>query len=156
MIWKVITELFGASGRIGRLQYWLGMLAVFAMLAVTFLIVIWIAPIFAIPLIVIAPFVMFVLAIKRLHDRNKSGWWVVVFIIFPGILDRLSDKLTEGQPLWWVLILAGCALSLWGLIEIGFLRGTDGDNEYGPDPLAKLQYRPAPSDEVGSTPSSNA
>jgi uncharacterized membrane protein YhaH (DUF805 family) len=26
-------------------------------------------------------------------------------------------------------------LSLWGLIELGFLRGTVGPNQYGPDPL---------------------
>jgi uncharacterized membrane protein YhaH (DUF805 family) len=26
--------------------------------------------------------------------------------------------------------------ALWALIETGFLEGTSGDNEYGPDPLA--------------------
>jgi uncharacterized membrane protein YhaH (DUF805 family) len=33
---------------------------------------------------------------------------------------------------WWVTIIVG----LWFLIELGFLRGTAGDNSYGPDPLA--------------------
>ena len=28
-------------------------------------------------------------------------------------------------------------LNLWYLIEIGFLRGTEGSNEYGPDPNAE-------------------
>ena len=28
---------------------------------------------------------------------------------------------------------------LWYLIECGFLRGTDEDNNYGPDPLARYQ-----------------
>jgi uncharacterized membrane protein YhaH (DUF805 family) len=27
--------------------------------------------------------------------------------------------------------------ALWYLIECGFLRGTDGNNDYGPDPLAR-------------------
>ena len=27
-------------------------------------------------------------------------------------------------------------VALWFLIELGFLRGTEGDNRYGPDPLA--------------------
>jgi len=27
--------------------------------------------------------------------------------------------------------------ALWYLIECGFLRGTDGNNAYGPDPLAR-------------------
>jgi uncharacterized membrane protein YhaH (DUF805 family) len=31
---------------------------------------------------------------------------------------------------------AGYALSLWALVELGFLRGTAGENHFGPDPLA--------------------
>jgi uncharacterized membrane protein YhaH (DUF805 family) len=50
------------------------------------------------------------LAVKRWHDRNKSGWWVLIGLV-PII----------GQ--------------LWALIECGFLRGTTGPNIYGADPL---------------------
>jgi uncharacterized membrane protein YhaH (DUF805 family) len=32
-------------------------------------------------------------------------------------------------------MVAAFALSIWGLVEIGFLRGTVGPNQYGPDPL---------------------
>jgi hypothetical protein len=32
--------------------------------------------------------------------------------------------------------LAGFALSIWGFVEIGFLRGTAEPNRYGPNPLA--------------------
>ncbi|MDQ4062232.1 MAG: DUF805 domain-containing protein [Pseudomonadota bacterium] len=49
-------------------------------------------------------------AAKRWHDRDKSGWWnLIVLIPLVG-------------PLWYV-------------IECGFLRGTDGPNRFGPDPL---------------------
>ena len=34
-----------------------------------------------------------------------------------------------------VLGLASLAISIWGLVELGFLRGTVGPNQYGPDPL---------------------
>ena len=49
---------------------------------------------------------------KRWHDRDKSGWWSLIGLI----------------P-----IIGG----LWMLIELGFLRGTDGPNRFGPDPIAE-------------------
>jgi uncharacterized membrane protein YhaH (DUF805 family) len=50
-------------------------------------------------------------SIKRWHDRDKSGWWVLITLI-PII-----------GP-------------IWALVETGFLEGTQGPNQYGPDPLA--------------------
>jgi uncharacterized membrane protein YhaH (DUF805 family) len=32
--------------------------------------------------------------------------------------------------------LFGMALYVWGFVELYCLRGTSGDNQYGPDPLA--------------------
>ena len=49
---------------------------------------------------------------KRWHDRNKSGWWTLIAL---------------------VPIVGG----IWMLIECGLLRGTRGDNRFGPDPLAE-------------------
>lgn len=49
-------------------------------------------------------------SVKRWHDRNKAGWWVLVNLIpFVG----------------W----------LWALVENGFLPGTKGANRFGDDPL---------------------
>jgi uncharacterized membrane protein YhaH (DUF805 family) len=51
------------------------------------------------------------IAIKRYHDRDKSGWWIcIIFIPIIGII--------------------------WYIVELGFLRGTEGENRFGPDPLA--------------------
>jgi len=49
---------------------------------------------------------------KRWHDRGKSGWMVLVNFI----------PLVGG---------------IWALVECGFLSGTPGPNQYGPDPLAR-------------------
>jgi uncharacterized membrane protein YhaH (DUF805 family) len=47
---------------------------------------------------------------KRWHDRDKSGWWsLIMFIPLIG--------------------------AIWMLIELGFLRGTDGPNRFGADPI---------------------
>lgn len=49
-------------------------------------------------------------SVKRWHDRNKAGWWVLVNLIpFVG----------------W----------LWALVENGFLRGTAGVNRFGEPPV---------------------
>ena len=75
------------------------------------------------------------LGAKRLHDRNKSGWWLVlIFWVVPAILQgsRRADRTSIG-----IILDPGRALriSIWGLVEFGFLRGTVGPNQYGPDPL---------------------
>jgi uncharacterized membrane protein YhaH (DUF805 family) len=41
--------------------------------------------------------------------------------------------------LHYILALAGFAMTIWGFVEIGCLRGTVGSNRYGPNPL--LQAR---------------
>jgi uncharacterized membrane protein YhaH (DUF805 family) len=45
--------------------------------------------------------------IKRFHDRDKSGWWVLI-----GLVPIIG--------------------ALWLLIELGFLAGTPGPNRFGP------------------------
>ena len=52
------------------------------------------------------------LDIKRCHDRDKPGWWLLIFYFIPVI--------------GWV----------WGLIELGFLDGAPGSNKYGESPKA--------------------
>lgn len=50
--------------------------------------------------------------IKRFHDRDKTGWWVLVALI---------------PIIGWI----------WYLVECGVLKGTEGDNKYGPDPVVE-------------------
>lgn len=48
---------------------------------------------------------------KRWHDRNKSGWWLLLnFVPVIG--------------------------PLWTFVECGCMRGTEGPNRHGSDPLA--------------------
>lgn len=54
--------------------------------------------------------------VRRLHDRNMSGWWYLGFIALSMI------------P--FVGFLASIAM-----LVIFCLKGTDGDNRFGPDPL---------------------
>jgi uncharacterized membrane protein YhaH (DUF805 family) len=78
------------------------------------------------------------ISIKRLHDRNKSGWWMMAFFVYPGLYQQFVDRLPDSYWLIPFTVAAGI-LPLWGLIEMGFLRGTSGSNRFGPDPLAEIE-----------------
>lgn len=118
--WKHL--LFEFDGRINRAKFWAGLVAAWVIGIVFVAIVaigaginsnaVWvIVGILGIALYVAMIWMSFAISIKRWHDRGKSGWWVLIGL---------------------VPIIGG----LWALIETGFLEGTKGDNEYGPDPLA--------------------
>ena len=107
--------LLAVEGRINRAKFWIGLTVLYfvpwlfvvvALLADT-AILYWFA--FVVGLLAIWPAIA--VSVKRWHDRGKSGWWILIGLV----------------PL-----IGG----IWALIETGFLPGTPGTNEYGPDPLA--------------------
>jgi uncharacterized membrane protein YhaH (DUF805 family) len=79
-------------------------------------------------------------SVKRLHDRDRSGWWLVPFFVIPCLYGRLEEYLPDS---YWVLPLALIAfvLCVWGFIELLFLRGTKWTNRFGSNPLGKEQMR---------------
>ncbi len=76
-------------------------------------------------------------SIKRLHDRMRSGWWMVPFVVAPGLFDHLKELLADSHAVA-VLGLVMFVLYIWGFVELYFLRGTRGPNRLGPDPLAPV------------------
>ena len=77
-----------------------------------------------------------------------------MFYLVPGVLSQLASGAwfggAAGMVLHYIVTLADLALTIWGLIEIGCLRGTAGPNTYGPEPAvaakaAKLNRSPASS-----------
>jgi uncharacterized membrane protein YhaH (DUF805 family) len=79
--------------------------------------------------------------IKRLHDRNKSGWWMVPFFVVPGLYHQFEDRLGDTYIAGFAGLIAAI-LGLWCFIEIACLSGTSGPNRFGPDPLAPVDTRP--------------
>ena len=78
------------------------------------------------------------LVFRRLHDRNKSGWWILPFYLAPVTLALAARAmLDKGANLAGGLAaLAELALWLWAFVEVGLLSGTRGKNRFGPDPRA--------------------
>jgi uncharacterized membrane protein YhaH (DUF805 family) len=156
--------LFGYRGRLNRAKYWLaGLIYVAVTVVPAFLLLIlfnWAgvtsaddltsrlqasttATVSLLVLIVLFIIVWvgtivssFMVAIRRLHDRDKSGWWVVTFYVLPGLLSAVADGLREQSTgLAVVLYVTSLAITIWAIVELGFLRGTDGANRFGSDPL---------------------
>jgi uncharacterized membrane protein YhaH (DUF805 family) len=121
--------LFGFRGRITRAKFWLVALGIFVVGLVLFAalggnVALLVDPPEIPPSIgpfastvllafgVLATWISLAVAVKRYHDRDKSGWWVLII---------------------FVPVIGG----LWYLIECGFLRGSEGHNNYGRDPLER-------------------
>ena len=89
------------------------------------------------------------LAIKRLHDRDRSGWRILIFFLVPGLSFALADVVAGPADAMLAVALAvalyaiGIAAGLWALIEFGCLPGTHGPNRYGPDPVNRDEDLPA-------------
>ena len=90
------------------------------------------------------------LMMKRLNDRDRPSYFAYIFWA-PTVLSVLGGlfgmtmttadlggvAIPTQSGLGWVLALASLAVGIWALIELGILKGTDGPNQHGPDPLAK-------------------
>ena len=117
-----MNMIFGFSGRIGRLQFWLTSIGVIVFYMAAFMAVgvsMDIDPAAANPpqlspaalavlvgTMVIGFWINLAAIVRRYHDRNKSGWWFFICVV----------------P------IIG---AIWQFIELGFLGGTPGGNDYG-------------------------
>jgi uncharacterized membrane protein YhaH (DUF805 family) len=101
------------------------------------------------PIFVVGLWFLAATTIKRLHDRNKSGWWTFVFFIAPALLGGLVDRLDDDSYTAAALAVVTFGLNLWGLVELLFLMGTSGPNRFGPDPLTPAAPDPPCCDTLG-------
>jgi uncharacterized membrane protein YhaH (DUF805 family) len=92
--------------------------------------------------------------VRRLHDGNRSGWWATPVALLniasqvSGLMMMAAGKLNPvpGKPFAatqqsFGLIQFLALLALVGLVVMLILPGTDGDNRFGPDPLAGNRKR---------------
>lgn len=141
-----ILRYLSFRGRANRQLYWLTALSIvglfFAVAIVS--IVLAIVPLLG-GLIMIPVWGALLVAVvangvRRLHDRNRSAWWLLLFYVVPAILS-IPARLAQYGPddgfaaAAMLLALLGLPFSIWGLVELGFLKGTSGPNRFGEDPL---------------------
>jgi uncharacterized membrane protein YhaH (DUF805 family) len=84
--------------------------------------------------------------VKRLHDRNKSAWWLIPYYAVPMALQGYSYA---SAPSLWDAVMGyrttigyaadgiAALIFLWVFVELYFFRGTAAENRYGADPLGR-------------------
>src|SRR5450631_646655 len=100
--------MFGASGRINRAKYWVSLLR-YSLAGLLGAVILFTAAGIAAPLFIIMvvltliPWLLwgFAITTERLHDRDKSAWWLVVFYLVPGVLGQLAKAASSWR--WPVL-----------------------------------------------------
>jgi uncharacterized membrane protein YhaH (DUF805 family) len=85
--------------------------------------------------------VHFATSIKRLHDRDKSGFWMLPFFVYPGLYNQFAERLPDSW-LDQVLPLIAFVLCIWGFVEMYCLKGSPKTNRFGPNPLLRPDTRP--------------
>lgn len=114
MTW--LNFLFSFNGRINRRSLWLRFFL--PLLAIAFVVAIAIPPLdfnkAIVPIELAAVWPAIAVGVKRCHDRNRSGWYLLIFLI-------------------------PCVGLFWLMFELGFLSGTKGSNRFGEDPTAEFR-----------------
>ncbi|KSB88247.1 hypothetical protein AS593_08820 [Caulobacter vibrioides] len=143
-----LKSIFAISGRASRLDYWRTQVGLGLATAVVLTLTVlatqaggWLG---VVPCLLFLPVLAagVAVSVRRLHDRGKAGWWMLVFAVGPYALSGLAslayeDGATETLLISLVMALAAMALSLWAWIELGFLRGARGENRYGSEPARR-------------------
>lgn len=141
MDWK---RLFDFRGRAKRSEYWLLTIGIWIALAVLLLVSILlravigvVASLFMAPAVLIGVAAIVAVSVRRLHDRGKSGWWLLLLGVLPGLLSGIAEVMTaSGDPDAaagsLVFSVPSFALSIWSLIELGMLPARKGPNKYAP------------------------
>lgn len=112
---ELIDDLksFSFSGRMNRLKYWKYriMILVFCY-ALDFImgLICYEALIVSSLVGIVISVMSFPFEVRRLHDLDLSGWFMLIYTI----------------PF----------VNIFFALYVGFFKGTDGPNKYGPDPLA--------------------
>jgi uncharacterized membrane protein YhaH (DUF805 family) len=88
----------------------------------------------------------FAVTIKRAHDRNMPDWVLIAFFAANAFLDLLVvlDLAGTNEHPNLLSLAVAIPLTVVGvalLVELGFRKGTEGPNQYGPDPLQTILSR---------------
>jgi uncharacterized membrane protein YhaH (DUF805 family) len=147
--------LFGFRGRINRTDFWSRFLMAFALFVAATMasyIPISVLKYLLVTALILAGFAAWLSAtLERLHDRDKSAWYLLIFFGVPTIIANLVSPSPDGKTQFifffanisFLGLLSG-ALAVWMFSELGCLRGTEGPNRYGTDPLQPASDDTAP------------
>ncbi|MFL5295707.1 MAG: DUF805 domain-containing protein [Phenylobacterium sp.] len=141
-----VLSYLSFKGRSNRQRFWLTTLAIWGIIvvgAVLSMAMASVAPLVALlflPVYLAAVVASLANAARRLHDRAKSAWWLLLFVGVPLLLTLPAQFIETSadpgaQAAGAALALLSLPFSIWAFVEMGCLKGTTGPNKYGDDPL---------------------
>lgn len=145
-----LVDLFlSPDGRINRLRFWIGTLILAAISTAAMMLNLAVVGVSqtAVLISVLVAFALaypsYALMAKRFQDRDRPGLLALLGIVPAFIVNllytfRILDPI-EPTALSRFLDVILVVVGLWILIELGCLKGTQGPNRYGPDPLGQSQ-----------------
>lgn len=130
------------EGRINRKPYWLATLLLVVISIPVQLLALYLGGMSATVIVgLIFLYPGFALAVKRAKDRNRPIWLVAgifAVVLISNFMQAAGvHQNAAGEPTSAFLIVSLVMLvyAIYMLVELGFLRGTVGPNQHGPDPL---------------------
>ena len=155
------TKIFNWHDRAPRSEFWWFIL--FATIAQYVLALFMLIPFIGVVIYVVAYvyilWAQFMVSIRRLHDKNRSGWWLILNIVLMVIgsvflsavifLDGLQGGYHDGDTISTILMGIGIIFFLAAFVIGIFIfvmmvtAGTVGPNRFGPDPLALARQEEA-------------
>ena len=142
---KNILKYLSFRGRSNRARFWLTAMAIWAIM--------FVGAVVSVGLTGLSPFLavlflpVYLAAIvgslangaRRLHDRGKSAWWLLLFVGLPVLLlmpaEIAKGAGPEAAAFPALFALLSLPISIWAFVEMGCLKGSTGPNRYGDDPL---------------------
>ncbi len=144
----VFSTLFAFRGRVGRSQYW-SLTGLYVLVLVAGLIAFVAIGIAvhagagdAVTLAMVPIGIAFILAmsvavagvgIRRLHDRGRSGYWLLLYYCVPLWASKHAGL--DATGLAYLAVTLGVAI--WAFTDLGALRGDTAGNSFGPSPVAR-------------------
>lgn len=136
----LLLRILTFRGRADRREYWL--------FAIPITVVIWgglwlfmavegdlaAQAFFLLAVVPAASFANIALGTRRLHDRGRSGWWLLLYCGVPTGTMVVLGMHTGDASNWFAVPLAG-PLAV-ALVDLGLLPGAPGRNRYNDDDAA--------------------
>lgn len=142
-----IALFFSFRGRVGRQEYWLTVIGNGVVLFAAGTVVATVGGfglLVAVPLCGLVIWAALAMLVRRLHDRGRSGWWLLPMVVPVFVLNFLGEAASVSDEEAGLFFKAlTLPFSLWSFIDLGCLPGRPEPNRFGP-PLA----RPAAAAEV--------
>lgn len=147
MAW--IARIFALTGRSPRKAYWLTTLPCVLVMLMAMGPLVGETPtapdwvlLVASAVVLIALMPILTVSVRRLHDRNKPWWWMLIYWLVPALFGPSIDgqgALFPGLPeaANGALMLLSSGISIWSFVDLGILKGTPGPNRFGPDPFGR-------------------